>query len=116
MSNNIGFPGIRILIFICAITSLNLCALNRGADTPGEELRQRREMECEQASSACALSCGTPDVLERRLDRPQAPAYIGTYMRCSAACGKRYEQCIERIKAIESTRESDTARDAPGHR
>lgn len=68
-----------------------------------------RERECEDANQACSLSCGTPDVLERRLDEARRPAYIGTYVRCTAACNKKYAACLERLVPFERGAEnSDT--------
>jgi hypothetical protein len=81
------------------------------AEAPvAERLRAGRKRTCERVNSECSLSCGTPEIVQRRIENKQTPAYIGTYVRCAAACGRSYEACLKRITEPESARESGRAR------
>lgn len=85
-----------VLLVSFGVINVN-CAGGAAQTNPAAELRAERERECERVNSECGLSCGTPEILERRIPSRETPAYISTYVRCTAACGKQYELCLQRI-------------------
>lgn len=97
----------RAVFAMIATLAISTCSTtcasfeSRDRDAAGESLRARQRELCEQANGECALGCGTPEYIDRRLGNDATRDYANTYTKCTAVCGERYQQCLRRVDQLD---------------